>query len=114
MTLLRRDGTVAVDPVRCPTLHRALERMVARRKAAGGGWARVVEFRAAGDMNAADRLVRKLLGVQGPPMSEETKAKLRAYEEEHREDIRLRRKQRQEVRRRTVALLTTGKRKANR
>ncbi len=96
-----------IDPVKCPTLYRAIKRMEER----GGdreGWARVVELKAAGKQDAADRLVRKLLGVQGPPMSEETKEKLRRYNEEHKEEIKARKEQEREVRRRTLALLQTG------
>ena len=110
--LFNKDGTVAVDPACCPVLHRVLTRMVERQKEEQqGGWARVVELRAAGEADAADRLVRKLLGVQGPPMTEEKKAELRAYAEAHKEEIQQRKKQKREVRRRTVALLTTGRRK---
>lgn len=105
--LFNRDGTVAVDPKRCPTLHRALSR--SREQAPGReGWARVVELRRAGEEDAAGRLVRKLLGIQGPPMSEEIKEKLRRYSEEHKEEIKERRRVEREVRERTLALLATG------
>lgn len=96
-----------IDPVKCPHLYAAIKRMEER----GGdreGWAKVVELRAAGEQDAADRLVRKLLGVQGPPMSEETKAKLREYNETHKEEIKARKQQEKEVRQRTLALLQTG------
>jgi hypothetical protein len=96
-----------IDPVKCPRLHAAIKR-TEERGGSREGWARVVAFRAAGDQDAADRLVRKLLGVQGPPMSEETKAKLREYNEAHREEIKARRAQEREVRERTLALLKTG------
>lgn len=41
-------------------------------------------------------------------MSEETKEKLREYNETHKEEIKARRDQEREVRRRTLALLQTG------
>ena len=95
----------SIDPVKCPTLYRKVEQMLARR---GEGWGRVVSLRTAGEQDAADRLVRKLLGIQGPPMSEETKQKLREYNETHKEEIKARKEQEREVRRRTLALLQTG------
>ena len=97
-----------VDPVKCPHLHAALRRAEER---VGDGWAKVVALRQSGQEDAAGRLVRKLLGVQGPPMPEEVKEKLRQYNEEHKEEIKARQQQRREVRRRTIALLTTGRRK---
>lgn len=97
-----------IDPVKCPHLYAAIRR---ERERKDSDWARVIELRRSGEDGAADRLVRKLLGVQGPPMSEETKEKLRLYNEEHREEILERRKQAAELRRRTLALLTTGGRK---
>lgn len=109
--LFNRNGTVAVDPVKYPTLHRSLERGREMHGSSREGWARVVELRKTGEADAADRLVRKLLGVQGPPMSEETKEKLRIYNEEHKEEIKLRKQHEKEVRRRTLALLTTGRRR---
>lgn len=109
--LFNRDGTVAVDPVKYPTLYRSLQRGRETHGSSLEGWARVVELRRAGESDAADRLVRKLLGVQGPPMSEETKEKLRIYNEEHKEEIKLRKQQEKQVRRRTLALLTTGRRR---
>lgn len=105
--LFKQDGTPAVDPATCPTLYRALARCSGQQRE---GWGRVVELRRAGESDAADRLVRKLLGVQGPPMSEETKEKLRAYNEAHKDEIKQRKQQARDVRRRTVALLTTGRR----
>jgi hypothetical protein len=96
-----------VNPKKCPYLYAALKRGLDRQY---DGWARVVELRQSGQEDAAGRLVRKLLGVQGPPMSEETKEKLRQYSEEHAEEIRERRKSEAQIRRRTLALLTTGRR----
>lgn len=94
-----------VNPVKCPHLYAALQRGQGRQYE---GWARVVELRRSGQEDAAGRLVRKLLGVQGPPMPEEVKEKLRRYNEEHRDEIRERRLQAVATRRRTLALLTTG------
>jgi hypothetical protein len=44
-------------------------------------------------------------------MSEETKEKLRQYNLEHKEEIKERRHQEVEVRRRTIAMLTNVRRK---
>lgn len=103
-TLFDRDGTVKVDAQKCPHLYRALVR---GRAMVRDEWKRVVELRQAGQVDEADRLVRKLLGVQGPPMSEDKKAELRAWKEEHKDEIKEREKQRREVRQRTLALLKT-------
>jgi hypothetical protein len=94
-----------VDPVKCPHLYAALKRGLDRQNE---GWGRVVELRESGQDGSAARLVRKLLGVQGPPMSDETKEKLRQYNEENAEEIKERKQQEREIRQRTVALLTTG------
>lgn len=91
-----------VDPVKCPRLYAALQRT---RDAARDGWMKVSELRKAGDTDAASRLVRKLLGVQSPPMTEEKKAELKAYNEAHKDEIKDRRRQEREVRRRTMAML---------
>jgi len=108
-TLFDRDGTVKVDAQKCPHLYRALVR---GRAMVRDDWKRVVELRQAGQADEADRLVRRLLGVQGPPMSEEKKAELRAWKEEHKDEIKEREKQKREVRQRTVALLKTRRSRA--
>ena len=54
-------------------------------------WGKVMEARRAGNDETASRIARKLLGIQGPPMTEETKEKLRLYQEEHAEEIKARR-----------------------
>ena len=106
--LYRKDGTVAVDPLRHPTLYRTLTRARERDRA---GWRRVVALRAEGKEGAADRLLGQILGTQGPPMSDEKKAALAAYRETHKDEIKLRLKQERETRKRTVTLLTTGRRR---
>jgi len=53
-------------------------------------FAKVVELREKGEDASARRAVKKILGVQGPPMSEETKEKLRVYKETHKEEIKRR------------------------
>ena len=72
------QGQVAVDGAKFPALRRALERgrdLAAKER---DGWARVAELRRAGQGQAADRLVKDLLGVKGDPMPEDVKAVLRA------------------------------------
>jgi CHASE3 domain sensor protein len=82
---------VTVDPKKCPTLARCLAR---GRAVEDKEWAHVVELRRAGKDDAAGRLAKKLLGIQGPPMTEEVKEKLRQYNEEHKEEIAARKKAR--------------------
>jgi hypothetical protein len=74
-------------------------------------WKRVLELRAQGDLDQAARLIRKILGVQGPPMDEEKKAELRAWKEEHKDEILAKNRQKREVRRRTLAILSSGRRR---
>lgn len=93
--LLNRDGTVAVDPRRCPALAQSLERGLHWRRE----WARVVELRAKGRGEAADRLARRLMGVKGSPMDEETKRKLREYGRTHRDEIREKQRRKRLMRR---------------
>lgn len=100
-----------VDPVKCPRLYAALQR---ERERHLDGWARVVELRRSGQEGAAGRLVRKLLGVQGPPMTEEQKEERKQYRIDHAEEIKERHKQKREVQKRTLALLTTGRRRKTR
>lgn len=98
-----------VDPVKCPRLHAALVRQEEREAAE---WARVAELRRGGKDGSAKRLVKKILGVKkGPPMPEEKKAELAQWKEEHKDEIAERKQQEREVRQRTIAMLTTGKKK---
>jgi hypothetical protein len=98
-----------VDPVKCPRLHAALLRKEQSREA---DWQRVAELRRRGQDGSAKRLVKKLLGVKkGPPMTEERKAELAKWKEDHKEEIAERDRQEREIRARTIALLTTGKKK---
>jgi len=69
--LLSKAGEVLVDPKKFPTLHRSLRRGLERFH---DGWERVVRLRKKG---GGRRLVRKLLGIKGEPMSEEVKERLR-------------------------------------
>ena len=96
--LFHGDGSIAVDPRKYPTLHRSLKRGLDRREE----WRKVSELRNAGQNASADRLARKLLGVKGPEMDEETRKKLREYNHEHRGEIRERRKQERERKRRLL------------
>lgn len=55
-------------------------------------WYKVIEARKAGEEILATRLIRKALGIKRKPMSEETKAKLKQHNEEHKEEIKTRQK----------------------
>jgi len=105
-------GVPAVDPQRCPTLHRALTRMLERQREQGD-WSRVVELRAKGDLDAADRVARRAMGIMPEPMSEEAKEKLRLYREEHVEEIKDRAKLKRTIRARTRAIMVAPKRRRN-
>lgn len=101
-----RGGAIMVDARRCPTLFRALERGQAAERE---GWQRVVDLRRDGKDDTADRVARKLLGIVGPPMTEEKKAELRAYNEAHREERAAKRKAQAAIRR--ALSRPTGKRR---
>lgn len=103
--LFARDGSVAVDPKCCPSLHRALVKMAKRRRE---GWGKVIELRLAGESDAADRRARKLLGIV-EPMPEERKAELKAWKEEHKNEIKERQQQKLKIKKRTLAMLGTSK-----
>lgn len=63
-------------------------------------WKDVAEARAAGDQDRAAKIARTALGIKGPEMDDETKAKLREYAREHAEEIKGKRAQKALVRRR--------------
>lgn len=94
---LVQGGRIMVDAKRCPRLHAALERGLERTR---GAWKRVVDLRMAGDIEKASRVADRLLGVQGPPMPDEVKAKLRQYAEEHKDEIAAKRRLRMAILRR--------------
>jgi hypothetical protein len=108
--LFNKDGTVAVDPVKCPRLYAALERSRVQYREK---WERVLELRRQGLDESAERLTKKLLGVKSkkPPMSAEKKAELADWKREHKDEIKARKQQARDVRRRTLALLKTGRRR---
>lgn len=54
-------------------------------------WEDIMNAKRSGDDTVADRLVRKAFGIK-TEMSEETKAKLKQYYEDHKEEINLARK----------------------
>ena len=92
-----------VDPVKCPRLYAKLKALEEQRQA---GWGKVTELKRTGDTDAAGKLSKKLLGVKTTPMTPERKAELKEYNEIHKDEIKDRRRQEREVRKRTVALLT--------
>ncbi len=75
-------------------------------KCVDAGWSRVVQLRAEGREESAARVARRLMGIKGPEMDEETKSKLRAWREEHKDEIRERARGRRALRRRTKELVT--------
>jgi hypothetical protein len=107
------NGEVAVDAKRYPHLHAALIRGKVLVDANKADWQRATELRAQGQDGAADRVIRKILGVV-EPMSEEAKAKLRAYNEEHKEEIKQRREERRATRQRTLEILAEQSKKLTR
>ncbi len=98
-----------VDPVKCPVLYAKLLR---QEQKADADWKRIAELRKSGQDGSARRMVKKVLGVKkGPPMTEEKKATLADWKEQHKDEIKERKQQEREIRRRTIALLTTGKKR---
>lgn len=90
---LSKEGRVLVSSRKYPTLHRSLEAGAAKVRAEREKWAHVVDLRRRGMRATAERVAKRLLGIKGPPMSEEKKAELRRWKEEHREEIQERRQQ---------------------
>lgn len=68
-------------------------------------WIRVAELKRQGKGESADRLARRLLGVKGEPMDEDTKEKLRRWKEEHAQEIKDREELKRNARKR-LKLLT--------
>jgi len=110
MPVLGVGGSIAVDPKRCPTLHRSLLRGMELSRE---GWGKVATLRAEKQDDAADRLARKLLGCI-EPMTEEAKEKLRAYAEAHKDEIVARRKEKRERRKKLLAMTRAVARPAKR
>lgn len=109
--LLSREGRVLVDRKKYPTLHRSLEAGAAKVRAERQKWAHVLELRGRGKRATAERVAKRLLGIKGPPMSEEKKAELRRWKEEHREEIKERRQQKAAFKKRVQQLARAPRRK---
>lgn len=103
--LFTPEGKILVSKRRFPRLYAALDRGLEAWRKYHHDWERVAELRAKGRGDTADRIARRLLGVQGPPMSDEDKARLRQYAVDHADEIRERREQKKRLRRRTMELL---------
>lgn len=110
--LFNKDGSIAVDPKKYPLLYARLQAGQAWRE----DWKKVRELRLIGRHDAADRLAHKLIcrayGIRGPEMDEETKEKLRQYNEAHKDEIRERRRQKREVEKRLKERLAPRKGRA--
>ena len=106
--LIDRDGTINVLQAKCPALYRALVRSAAASAKTRFQWERVMHLKREGHSDQGDRLAKRLLGVKGEPMSEETKEKLRQYQEEHKGEIKVRQEVKRDVRRRTKVLLASS------
>ena len=52
-----------------------------------GDWAKVVEARRAGNIDTADRIARRAMGVKAPPMSDADRERLKQYQAEHGPEI---------------------------
>lgn len=111
MKLVSKGGEVLVDKKKCPALHRVLTRMAARLQESRKDWGRVIEARKAGEEDKADRIARRLMGIQGPEMSEEKKAELKAYYEAHKDEIAAKRKAKAAAKRRMKELTKARRRK---
>ena len=104
------EGNVTVDKRRFPSLYAAVERGAKTYRKIREQWTRVSKLRSLGHHDKADRLSRMLLGIKGKEMSEETKAVLHAWRENHAEEIKERAEAQKLVRLRTREL-TKPKRK---
>jgi len=92
--LMDRVGNVLVDAGRFPALHRALRAGADRRRETQAKWARVLELRATGRGDEAAGLARRLMGVKETvPMTDEKREYLRRYGQEHKDEIREKRRQ---------------------
>lgn len=98
------------DPIKYPNLSAATERGNALLQQDKDNWQKVIDLKAEGKDGSADRLIRKIFGIQ-EPMSEEAKEKLRLWNLEHKEEIAERAKQKREFERRTKELLEQSSRK---
>ncbi len=112
--LIDRDGNVLVSKRKYPSLHRSLQQGAAPYRKERADWLRVSTLRAKGRPEQAQRIARRLMGIEGPPMSEEVKAKLKQYNLEHADEIRQRREQKAALRHRTKEILKKGPRKIRR
>lgn len=72
-------------------------------------WGRVMKLRQNGEIESAERLARRLLGVKGEPMDDETKEKLRQWKEEHAEEIKARSEVKRQARERLEAMVAPAK-----
>jgi len=75
----------------CKESFRKFAKLSEHWKTAVCTWAKVIQLKRAGKESEADTLQRKILGTY-KPMTEEDKAKLREYYEEHKEEIQARQK----------------------
>ncbi len=106
--LFDADGQVLVSQQTFPHLHRALETGLKGYRKDRADWERVAQLRQAGKTETAYRIARRLLGVQGEPMSEEDKGRLRQYGIDNADAIRERRIQKQRLKKRTRDLIKSG------
>lgn len=61
------------------------------------GWQEVINLRLEGQLEAAAKKARKLMGIKSEPMAEETKEQLRKHYEEHKEEIEERKKMERKI-----------------
>jgi len=100
------------DAQKYPYLAAATDRGNALVQKNKDDWKRVIELKAAGKEGSADRLVRKIFGIQ-EPMTEEDKEKLRIYNADHAEEIKQRKEERKALKARTLELIQNTSKKLN-
>lgn len=114
LCLFDRDGNVLVSKRQYPSLHRSLQQGVGPYRRERADWLRVATLRTKGRPEQAQRIARRLMGIEGPPMNDEDKARLRQYAVDHVDEIKARREQKAALRRRTKELLKKGPTKIRR
>lgn len=108
--LVSPEGKVLVNRRKFPALYASLERGLVAWRKEREQWARVWNLRRRGHDDQADRLAKKLIGVQGPPMTEEKKEYLRQWKLEHKDEIAERKRMKATVRQHVKAIVAAPRR----
>jgi len=89
--------TNLVDKNKCPALYRSLERWLISEREKLEKWKKHYESMREGNFDKASKIYRDIMGIFGEPMTEDVKQRLREWNEEHKEEIKLKNKMRREI-----------------